>query len=112
MKVVNRIKNSDDFRLTIKKGKAANCKSFTIHYVKNDLPYTRVGISASTKLGNAVIRSRIKRQTREMMDSLVNYSMNSLDIVIVIRKPFLDNTFSDNKSLLSDLLDVQVGINK
>lgn len=112
MKIVNRIKSSDDFGLTIKKGVAANCKSFTVHYLKNDSKHTRVGISASTKLGNAVIRSRVKRQTREMCDSLIDYDKNSLDIVIVIRKGFLDNTFNDNKSLLSDILNTQVGIIK
>jgi len=109
MKIVNRIKKSDDFALTIKKGKAANCRSFTVHKVQNNLPYTRVGISISTKVGNAVIRSRCKRQVRAMCDSILDYSKQSLDIVIVIRKPFLGYSFIDNKSQLCDLLDVQVG---
>lgn len=104
MKIVNRIKASNDFAIAIKKGKAYRNSSFVIHIAKNDLTYTRVGISVSTKVGNAVVRNRVKRQIRAMADSLVNYNNQSLDIVIIARKPFLDVGFNDNKSLLSELL--------
>lgn len=109
MKVINRIKKSDDFLLTIKKGKAYRSDAYTIHIAHNSYSYTRVGISASSKLGNAVVRNRIKRQVRSMCDSLIDYTKQSLDIVIVVRKPFLDGAFNDNKSQLSDLLSAQVG---
>jgi len=111
MKVVNRIKKSEEFLLTIKKGKAYHCDQFTIHIAKNNHSYTRVGLSVSSKLGNAVVRNRIKRQVRAMCDSLIDYSKQSLDIVIVVRKPYLGFKFDDNKSQLSDLLSAQVGNN-
>lgn len=103
MKIVNRIKESNDFALTIKKGKSYRNDSFVIHVAKNDLAYTRVGLSVSTKIGNAVIRNRVKRQIRAMTDDLLDYSKQSLDIVIIARKHFLDVAFNDNKSLLSEL---------
>ena len=109
MKIINRIKKSDDFLLTIKKGKTYHCPSFTLHIAKNSLGYVRVGLSVSSKLGNAVLRNRVKRQVRAMCDSLLDYTKYSLDIVIVVRKPFLDGAFSDNKSQLCDLLSAQVG---
>ena len=111
MKIVNRIKKSDDFLLTIKKGKTYRSNSYTLHVAKNRYEYTRVGLSVSSKLGNAVVRNRIKRQVRSMCDSLLNYNSQSLDIVIVVRKPYLDGSFNDNKSQLSDLLSAQVGNN-
>ena len=109
MKVINRIKKSEDFLLTIKKGKTYRSDTYTIHITSNPYSYTRVGLSVSSKLGNAVTRNRIKRQIRSMCDSLINYNNQSIDIVIIVRKPFLDGTFNDNKSLLSDLLSAQVG---
>lgn len=109
MKVINRIKKSEDFLLTIKKGKTYRSDTYTIHITNNPYSYTRVGLSVSSKLGNAVTRNRIKRQIRSMCDSLINYNNQSIDIVIIVRKPFLDGTFNDNKSLLSDLLSAQVG---
>ena len=109
MKVINRIKKSDDFLLTIKKGKTYRSDAYTIHISNNPYSYTRVGISVSSKLGNAVVRNRIKRQVRAMCDSIIEYTKQSVDIVIVVRKPFLDGVFNDNKSRLSDLLSAQVG---
>lgn len=104
MKIVNRIKDSKDFAITIKTGKAYRNKSYTVHIAKNGLTYTRVGISVSTKVGNAVVRNRIKRQIRAIVRELVDFNAQSFDIVIIARKPFLDVGFNDNKSLLSDLL--------
>ena len=103
MKIINRIKASDDFALTIKKGKAQRDQSYVIHYRTNEFDYTRVGISVSSKLGNAVARNRIKRQVRSMCDELIDYNQK-LDIVIVVKQGFLNLAFNDNKMSLKELL--------
>ena len=110
MKVVNRVKDSNDFGKIIKQGKTAKNTSYIIHFVKNNLSYTRVGVSVSKKLGNAVTRNRVKRQIRAMLDSLINYNLNKFDVVVIARQDFLNKNFDENKSLLSDLLVNQVGI--
>ena len=104
MKIINRIKANDDFATTIKKGKAQRDQSYVIHYCTNSLNYTRVGISVSSKLGNAVVRNHIKRQIRSMCDELIDYNQ-SLDIVIVAKQGFLTNSYDDNKTSLNKLLN-------
>lgn len=111
MKKINRIKACEDFALTIKKGKAFNSSSFTVHVNKNNYCYTRVGISASKKLGCAVVRNKIRRQIRSMCDSLLDYSKGSYDIVIIARSPFLNSDYNQNLSLLNDILNKEIGIN-
>ena len=59
MKVINRIKASDDFALAIKKGRAQRNQSYVIHIRPNEFNYVRVGISVSSKLGNAVVRNLV-----------------------------------------------------
>ena len=103
MKIINRIKANDDFATTIKKGRAQRDQSYVIHYNTNSLNYTRVGISVSSKLGNAVVRNHIKRQIRSMCDELIDYNQ-SLDIVIVAKQGFLTNSYDDNKTSLTKLL--------
>ena len=110
MKILNRIKRSEDFAIVIHKGRSFRLSSYTIHVNRNELGYARVGISASAKLGNAVVRNRIKRQVRAICDQVIDYKNISLDIVIVVRKEFLDKTFNDNKSLLSDFINKQAGL--
>ena len=105
MKVINRIKASDDFALAIKKGKAQRNQSYVIHYRPNEFEYTRVGISVSSKLGNAVVRNLIKRQIRSMCDSLIDYNSQSLDIVIVAKANFLDRSYDDNRQSLKELFN-------
>lgn len=109
MKVINRIKKSDDFVNAIRKGHAHRSEQFVIHIVTNHQNNTRVGLSVSSKVGNAVVRNRIKRQLRAMCDSLIDYKNQTLDIVVVVKKPFLDNTFTDNKEKLKSLLVSEIG---
>ena len=106
MKIINRIKASDDFALTIKKGKAQRDQSYVIHYRTNEFKCVRVGISVSSKLGNAVVRNRIKRQVRSMCDDIIRYDDKSLDIVIVVKQGFLNRSFDDNKLSLTKLLNL------
>lgn len=112
MKVVNRIKKSQDFIAPIRKGHAYKNQSFVIHVINNGFTVTRVGISVSAKLGNAVIRNRIKRQIRAICDSLIDYDAQHLDIVVVAKQPFLENTFNQNKELLKSLLILGIGNTK
>ena len=113
MKVVNRIKANEDFALAIKNGRSLKSDSYLIHYRKNELNVIRVGISVSKKLGNAVVRNRIKRQVRAMCDLLIDYSSNSMDIVLIIKKGFLDKDFHENKDILQkQLSEVVIGVNK
>ena len=112
MKVVNRIKANEDFALTIKQGKTYRSSSYRLHVKKSENSYTRIGISVSKKLGNAVVRSRIKRQIRAICDSVIQYDKQALDIVIIAKNHFLENSFQDNKNQFIDLLNLQVGVNK
>ena len=103
MKIINRIKASEDFALTIKKGKAQRDQAYVVHYSENQFNYVRVGISVSSKLGNAVVRNRIKRQVRMICDELLCYTQ-PVDIVIVVRKNYLDHSFEDNKESFKQFL--------
>ena len=113
MKVINRIKANEDFALAIKNGRSLKSDSYFVHYYNNDLNIIRVGISVSKKLGNAVMRNRIKRQVRAMCDSLIDYDSDSMDIVLIIKKGFLEKDFHENKNILQKQLSgVTIGVNK
>lgn len=106
MKVVNRIKANEDFGLAIKTGRTFRADSFLLHVRKNELSHTRVGISVSKKVGNAVKRNLIKRQIRSMCDSHIDYSSQSLDIVLIVRRSYLDKTYDENNTILKKILSI------
>lgn len=109
MKIVNRIKASSDFASAIKKSQTQRNESFVVHIASNNLSHVRVGVSVSSKLGNAVVRNRIKRQIRAMCDNLIDYSASSNEIVIIAREGFKRNSFDNNKNFLKELLKKQIG---
>ena len=111
MKVINRIKDNQEFVSTVRKGNVLKHSPFIVHFIKNEKNVCRIGLSVSKKIGNAVIRNRVKRQTRAMCDSLVNYTSHTFDVVIVIKAEFLNNSFDYNKNILNDLLS-KIGITK
>ena len=111
MKVINRVKDKQEFVSVVKKGKTLKETPYIVHYLDNGLSVCRVGLSVSKRIGNAVMRSRIKRQTRAMCDSLIDYSSHTFDIVIVIKPEFINSTFDDNKTKLNNLLS-KIGITK
>ena len=109
MKAINRIKANEEFVLTIRKGKTLKNSSYVVHYLKTERNICRIGLSVSKKIGNAVVRNRIKRQIRAMCNSLINYSDYTFDIVIIAREQFIRESFESNKQALNNILS-EIGI--
>jgi len=105
MKKANRIVSNKDFSLVIKTGQFYKNNTFRLYCLKNKLTYVRVGIAASTKLGNAVVRSTTRRKIRAICDLLIDYTAYSLDIVIVPKNLFLEQDHLTNKNELEKLLE-------
>ena len=105
MKKTNRIVENKDFSLVIKTGRYAKSNAYKVYCLENKLSHVRVGIAASTKLGNAVIRSTTRRKIRAICDLLIDYKAYSLDIVIVPKNPFLEQDHLTNRNELEKLLE-------
>ena len=95
MKVKYRIKSNQDFQKVIRDNKKNICGSFIIYHSNSSKPNARIGISTSKKLGNAVIRNRIRRQVRVMARNVIDLN-GKLDYVIIVRKGYLNNNYQDN----------------
>jgi ribonuclease P protein component len=78
-----RIRKKKDFLFLYRKGKRYKSKFFTLICFTNGLGYSRVGVVASKKVGNAVIRNRAKRRMRELFRRNKSSLEFPLDLVIV-----------------------------
>ena len=99
MKKEFRVRKNEDFSRIIKKKQSMANRSFIIYYLKNDLDHARIGISVSKKLGKAVIRNKIKRQVRMMLQQTINFDDN----IVIIRNKYLDLDFNSNLNELKYL---------
>ena len=104
MKKINRVRKSMEFQALIHTGKKVLNESFVMYFSKKKEPACRIGITLSKKMGNAVVRNKIKRQVRMMCEELVNFSVYEYDIVLIIRHGYSAHSYADNKNNLEKLL--------
>src|SRR5579864_9497896 len=67
-----------EFTLTVKKGNIASAGSLTVHALtrRSTTPETKVGIVVTKKVGKAVVRNRVRRRCKAILDEVLAGSMN------------------------------------
>lgn len=104
MKKRNIVKKKQDFSDIIHSKIYISNKLFAIYYRKNNLNIQRFGITVSKKTGTAVVRNKIKRQLKNIIDKNKNLFPNNLDYIIIVRGSVLEHSFSEIEQSLIDLL--------
>ena len=104
MKKKDIIKSQQEFNLLIKTGRFIKNDDYVIYYKDNNLQQKRFGIAVSNKLGKAVIRNKLKRQTKEIVDKLNNIFKNNKDYIIMIRKGSFHERIEKLEKLLKERL--------
>ena len=99
-----KIRKGWEYRFIYKNGRRKSSRFFVLYYIKNNLGYSRFGISASKKLGNAVIRNRVKRLIREVIRLRNDIKGMSMDIVLVARDGMLGIKFKDADEAFGNLI--------
>lgn len=86
------------------KGRKRNSANFLIFSLERGTEQTRIGITVSKKVGNAVRRNRIKRLLREFFRLHKELFLPGVDYSFVVKKNFSLNTFNDLVQELSPFL--------
>jgi len=60
-----RLRKRKEFLDVYARGERLHGQNFILYMLENSLPYSRLGITVSRKIGPAVVRNRIKRHLRE-----------------------------------------------
>lgn|SRR5574344_2049382 len=84
MKKEYTLKKKRNFDFIITNEKPIKYKEFVVFYKKTEDMTYHFGISVGKKIGNAVVRNKIKRQIRQIIDKN-NYKINFNCIIIVGR---------------------------
>jgi ribonuclease P protein component len=92
-----RVRKNEEFSKIISEKHSVASAGFVVYFSDRKEEHARVGISVSKKLGDAVERNRIKRQVREMVKAVTDFETCGKDLIIIVRKPYLERPFSENK---------------
>ena len=103
MKRDNRILKNEQFQTIIKVGKLTRTNLCYVYYCPNELGVLRVGIAVSKKIGNAVVRNKIKRQAKAIVRKYV--VTHEGDFVIIAKKAILDQSFADLEQAIAAIFN-------
>lgn len=76
---------NSDFSRAYARGKSYVHPYFVLYINKNRQKRTRIGITATKKVGNAVVRNRARRVLRAALQEVVPHYAGNYDIVLVAR---------------------------
>ena len=108
MKKQYRVKKNTEIELIIKEKKYFSNQFFTLYKRKNlETNHFRYAISVGKKIGNAVVRNKIKRQVTAIIDNL-NINLNSnTDVFVIVRPKVKEIDFTKMKLQLEYLFNKQ-----
>ena len=81
-----RLRKRAEFIWLSRHGKRIQTRYFLAGIMENTLPQSRLGVTVSKKVGNAVTRNRIKRMVREHFRKNCDTLPRQWDISIIARK--------------------------
>ncbi len=98
------LKKNSDFKNVYTNGRSKANRYFIMYVLKNYTDVNRIGISVSKKVGNSVVRHRIKRLVKESYRLHENMFNSGLDIVVIARNGAADLGFKDVESALLHII--------
>lgn len=104
MKKEYRLTNNSSFQYIFKNGERTHTNLFVLYRVT--AANIKIGVSVSKKVGNSVIRSRVKRRIKESFRKIIDFIEGSYNFVIVAKPKSATAEYADFKEELIKVLKV------
>lgn len=80
------------------------CRHLVLYYTNSPEERLRVGFSVSKKIGNSVVRNRVKRRLREALTPKIPLIKSHTKVIFIARAPVVDAPFEDIVKSMQTLL--------
>jgi ribonuclease P protein component len=105
MKREHRLRTPADFaRVRARALRGWPHRLLVVYVVPNDLAYSRLGITVSGRVGNAVVRNRVRRRLKEALRARWDRLSPGLDVLFIARPPSARASWADLSTALDALL--------
>lgn len=105
MKKYEIVKENTLFNEIINNGNYLKSKYYSIYYKDSNDDFPKFGIAVSKSLGKAVVRNKIKRQLRMIIDNNKKMFQNKKNYIIMVRKNILNISYQDMEKYLKELIE-------
>ncbi|MFB5676982.1 ribonuclease P protein component [Paenibacillus terreus] len=97
-----RLRNRADFSRVYRHGKSFANHQLVVYWSRRkDVDQFRAGISVSKKIGNAVVRNRMRRLLKEIIRHHEHEIMEHVDLIFIVRKGAVTMSYKElEKSVL------------
>lgn len=96
-----RLTRREDFGKVYRHGKSAANQQFVIYSLPNaKIEQFRMGVSVSKKMGNAVVRNRLRRMIKEIVRLNADRIRPQQDFIVIARKPVVGMEYKEMEKCL------------
>lgn len=105
MKKYEIVKEHKEFDNIIASGRYKKTLYFILYNKESNFDYPRFGIAVGTKVGNAVVRNKLKRQYRMLLTNNKKLFKNKQDYIIIVKRSSLTASFKQLEETLKRTLE-------
>lgn len=100
-----RLRRREDFNVVYRYGRSFANSQFVVYWRRRAQKGSfRMGVSASSKLGNAVVRNRLRRMVKEIIRLNASKLLDDTDLILIVRKPALTLPYKEMESSILHVL--------
>ncbi len=101
-----RLRKNMEFKRVYSGGKSYWNRNLVLYVRKNGLENSRIGITITKKIGNAVVRNRIRRRIKEICRLKLGNMKKGYDLIIIPKKNVIDISYADLESAMIHIMGI------
>ena len=99
-----RLKKNKEYNYIYRKGESVYSKTLTVYFVKTKIKPFKVGFSISSKIGNSVIRHKVKRKLTHLFREFITQVDPNYNYVFVARSGIENMTYDSLRNEMKKVL--------
>ncbi|MCD9024854.1 ribonuclease P protein component [Cohnella silvisoli] len=100
-----RLRKREDFNVVYRYGRSFANSQFVVYWRRRSQRGSfRMGVSASSKLGGAVVRNRLRRMVKEIIRLNAAKLIEDTDLILIVRKPALSLPYKEMEGSILHVL--------
>ena len=104
MDKIYKLRNNMEFKKVYNGGKNYWNRNLVLYVRKNNMENSRIGYSITKKIGNSVVRNKVRRRVKEIYRLNVNNIKSGYDIILIPKKNIVDISYKELESAMLHIL--------